>query len=331
MILQKNDNYFERDSVGKHLPYLDGIKITFFDNKATEFLLFQQGKLDFINDIDPSFKDEILTKKGQLRKDWQGKIILSKHSYLNTEYLGILMEKENALVKNSPLRIKEVRQAINYGFDRRKLIMYLYNSKGMPAESGFIPAGLPSFDSSQVKGYTYNPAKARELLQQAGFKDGEGLPVIKLLTIATYSDIASFIARQLEEIGIKLQVEVIPKSLLLEQTAKSEALFFRGSWIADFPEAENYLSVFYSDNPAPPNYTRYHNPSFDALYEQAMVTENDSLRYKLYQQMDQIVIEDAPVVPLWYDEVIRLVKPNVRNFNANGLNLLELRRTFIEK
>ncbi|MBO9203524.1 MULTISPECIES: ABC transporter substrate-binding protein [Niastella] len=331
MILQKNENYFEHDSAGMPLPYLDGIKITLFDSKATEFLLFQQGKLDFINDIDPSFKDEILTKKGQLRKDWQGKIILSKHSFLNTEYLGFLTDKNNPLVSNSPLRLKAVRQAINYAFDRRKMLMYMYNSKGMPAESGFIPAGLPSFDSSVVKGYSYNPAKARELLRSAGFPDGEGLPVIKLLTIPIYADIASFIARQLEEVGIRLQVEVIPKSLLLEQTAKSQALFFRGSWIADFPEAENYLSVFYGGNPAPPNYTRYNNPKFDALYDQAMVTENDSLRYKLYQQMDQLVIDDAPVVPLFYDEVIRLVHLNVHGFHPDGLNLLELRRTRIER
>jgi oligopeptide transport system substrate-binding protein len=331
MILQKNENYFEQDSTGARLPYLDGVKITFFDSKATEFLLFQQGELDFINDIDPSFKDEILTKKGQLRKDWQGKIILSKHSFLNTEYLGFLMDADNPLVTNSPLRLKAVRQAINYGFDRRKMIMYLYNSKGMPAESGFVPAGLPSFDSSVVKGYSYNPVKARELLKSAGFPDGEGLPVIKLLTIPIYSDMAGFIARQLEEVGIKIQIEVIPKSLLLEQTAKSEALFFRGSWIADFPEAENYLSVFYGGNPAPPNYTRYNNPKFDALYDQAMVTENDSLRYKLYQQMDQMVIDDAPVVPLFYDEVVRLVSPRVKHFAPDGLNQLELRRTFIEK
>jgi peptide/nickel transport system substrate-binding protein len=331
MILQKNDNYFEHDSTGARLPYLDGVKITFFDSKATEFLLFQQGELDFINDIDPSFKDEILTKKGQLRQDWQGRIILSKHSFLNTEYLGILMDAANPLVTSSPLRLKAVRQAMNYGFDRRKMIMYLYNSKGMPAESGFIPAGLPCFDSSVVKGYAYNPVKARELLKSAGFPDGEGLPVIKLLTIPIYSDMAGFIARQLEEVGIKIQIEVIPKSLLLEQTAKSEALFFRGSWIADFPEAENYLSVFYGGNPAPPNYTRYNNPKFDALYDQAMVTENDSLRYKLYQQMDQMVIDDAPVVPLFYDEVIRLVQPRVKQFKPDGLNMLELRRTFIEK
>ena len=331
LIMLKNERYFEHDSAGNRLPYLDAVKTTFFDSKATEFLLFRQGKLDFINDIDASFKDEILTKKGVLRKDWEGKIRLSKHSYLNTEYLGIMVDSTNALVKSSPMRLKAVRQAINYGFDRRKMMMYLRNSIGTPAESGFIPSGLPSFDSSVVKGYQYNPAKARQLLAEAGFPDGKGLPPIKLLTISIYSDLASFIARQLEEVGLHIQVEVVQKSLLLEQTAKSQALFFRGSWMADYPEAENYLSVFYGKNPAPPNYTRYKNPAFDKLYEQAIVTENDSLRHRLYQQMDQLVISDAPVVPLWYDEVIHLEHFWVKGFLPNGLNLLELRRTRIQK
>lgn len=331
LIMVKNERYFEKDSAGNRLPYLDAIKTSFYDSKATEFLLFRQGQLDFINDIEASFKDEILTKKGILRKDWEGKIRLTKHAYLNTEYLGIMVDSSNELVKNSPLRLKAIRQAINCGFDRRKMMMYLRNSIGTPAESGFIPSGLPSFDSSIVKGYRYDPAKARRLLAEAGFPDGAGLPPIKLLTIAIYSDLASFIARQLEEVGLKIQVEVVQKSLLLEQTAKSQALFFRGSWMADYPEAENYLSVFYGKNPAPPNYTRYKNPTFDKLYEQAILTENDSLRYKLYQQMDQLVIQDAPVVPLWYDEVIHLEQLWLKGFPANGLNLLELRRARIEK
>jgi oligopeptide transport system substrate-binding protein len=331
LIMVKNERYFEKDSAGNRLPYLEAIKASFYDSKATEFLLFRQGQLDFINDIEASFKDEILTKKGVLRKDWEGKIRLTKHSYLNTEYLGIMVDSSNALVKNSPLRIKAIRQAINYGFDRRKMMMYLRNSIGTPAESGFIPSGLPSFDSAVVKGYQYDPVKARRLLAEAGFRDGKGMPPVKLLTIAIYSDLASFIARQLEEVGLKIQVEVVQKSLLLEQTAKSQALFFRGSWMADYPEAENYLSVFYGKNPAPPNYTRYKNPAFDKLYEEAIITENDSLRYKLYQQMDQLVIQDAPVVPLWYDEVIHLEQLWVKGFPANGLNLLELRRTRLEK
>ncbi len=329
LIFKKNPRYFEKDRAGNRLPYLDAVKITFFDNKATEFMLFRQGELDFINDIDPSFKDEVLTKKGVLRKGWEGKIVLHKHSYLNTEYLGILTDSSRDLVKQSPLHIRQVRQAINYGFDREKMVMYLRNSIGTPAVSGFIPAGLPSFNKDIVKGYPYDPVKARQLLAQAGYADGKGLGEIKLLTIPIYADLASFIAKQLEDIGMKIQVEVVQKSFLLEQTAKSQALFFRGSWIADYPEAENYLSVFYGRNPAPPNYTRYKNPRFDELYEKSLVTENDSIRYSLYRQMDQIVMNDAPVVPLWYDEVIHLVNPRVQGFTANGLNLLELRRTRI--
>jgi oligopeptide transport system substrate-binding protein len=329
LILLKNEHYFERDSLGNPLPYLDAVKISFFDNKATEFLLLQQGQLDFLNDIDPSFKDEVLAKTGVLKKEWEGKILLSKSPYLNTEYFGIVMDTNNILVKQSPLRFREVRQAINYGFDRRKMMMYLRNSIGLPAESGFIPPGLPCFDSSLVRGYHYDPVRARALLASAGFPDGKGLPPIHLKTIDTYSDMGGYIAKQLEDIGIRLQVEVLQKSLLLEETAKSQAILFRGSWIGDYPDAENYLSVFYSENPAPPNYTRYANPVFDQLYQRALAENNDLLRNDLYRQMDQMVIIDAPIVPLWYDEVVHLVSPRVSGFEANGLNLLELRRTKI--
>jgi peptide/nickel transport system substrate-binding protein len=331
LVMTKNKNYFERDSAGNRLPYLDGIKITFFDSKATEFLLFRQNKLEFINDIDPSFKDEVLTKKGVLKKDWEGKIRLHTSPYLNTEYLGILFDSTNEILKNSPLKSKKIRQAINYGFDRRKMILYLRNSLGTAAESGFVPMGLPSFDTAAVKGYYYDPAMSRRLLAEAGFPDGKNLPVVKLLTVPIYADMANFIAKQLDEAGIPVQVDVVQKSLLLEMTSNSRALFFRGSWIADYPDAENYLSVFYSKNPAPPNYTRYNNPRFDALFEQALTEENDSLRLRLYQQADQVMINDAPIVPLWYDKAVHLVQTNVTGFYPNALNLLELRKVKLKE
>jgi len=326
LILKKNDTYFEKDGTGKRLPYLDGVKVSFYDSKATEFLEFQQHRLDFIDDIDPSFKDEILTKTGNLKTDWAGKVLLQKHPYLNIEYLGILVDGENDLVKNSPLRLQKIRQAINYGFDRKKMMLYLRNSIGIAAESGFVPCGLPSFDSTIVKGYHYDMAKAKQLLAAAGYPGGKDLPVIKLLTIPIYADLGSYIANELGQVGIKVQVEAIQKSLLMEQASKSQALFFRGSWIADYPDAENYLSVFYSKNPAPPNYTRYSNAVYDRLYEQALAEKNDSTRYKLYRQMDQLVMDDAPVVPLWYDVAIHLVQPDIKDFTPNSLNLLELRR-----
>lgn len=329
LVLGKNENYFEKDNEGKRLPYLDGIKVSFYDSKATEFLLFRQKKLEFINDIDASFKDEVLTKKGALRKEWEGKIQLNVNPYLNIEYLGMLVDPANDLVKNSPLLLRKIRQAINYGFDRQKMVLYLRNSLGTPAESGFVPLGLPSFDSVEVKGYYYDPVKSKKLLEEAGFTAGKGLPVIKLLTIALYSDMADFIAKQLGDIGIAVQVETVQKALLLDMTSNSRALFFRGSWIADYPDAENYLSVFYSKNPAPPNYTRYKNQEFDAMFEKALAEENDTVRYQLYQKADQLMINDAPVIPLWYDKVIHLVQPGVKGFHPNALNLLELRKTVL--
>lgn len=326
LLLHRHDRFFETDSTGRRLPLLDGVKVSFYDSKATEFLLFRQGKLDFINDIEASFRDEVLTKRGTLRPAWEGKIRMQKHAYLNTEYLGILVDTLNPVMKGSSLRLRKVRQAINYGFDRAKMVLYLRNSIGTPATSGFVPAGMPSFDSTRVKGYTYDPRLASQLLREAGFPGGKGIPPIKLLTIPIYSDLASFIAGQLAEIGIPVQVEVIPKALLLEMTATSRAPFFRASWIADYPDAENYLSVFYSKNPAPPNYTRFNDPAFDRIMDQAMRETNDSLRNRLYQAADQRIMEMAPVVPLWYDQVIHLVQPGIKGFEANSLNLLELRK-----
>ncbi|MEP6713446.1 MAG: ABC transporter substrate-binding protein [Ferruginibacter sp.] len=325
LVFKKNDHYFETDTSGYPLPYLDGIKVNFYDSKATEFLEFQQSRLDFINDIDPSFKDEILTKTGNLKKEWEGKLQLKKHPYLNIEYFGILADTTNELLKASPLRFKKLRQAINFAIDKKKMMLYLRNSIGMPAGSGFVPPGLPSFSAEEVKGYAYDPVRAKQLLVEAGFREGTNMPAIKLLTIPNYVNLASYVANELKQTGINVQVESIQKSLLLEQTSKSQALFFRGSWIADYPDAENYLGVFYSKNPAPPNYTRYKNPAYDLLYEKSLVELNDSARYKIYRQMDKLIVEDAPVVPLWYDMALHVVHMNIKNFMPNSLNMLELR------
>ncbi|MFZ9718337.1 MAG: ABC transporter substrate-binding protein, partial [Chitinophagaceae bacterium] len=329
LLLLRNDHYFERDEAGQPLPYLRGVKVSFLDSKATEFLEFQQGRLHFVNDIDPSFKDEVLNKRGMLRTEWQNRVVLNKHPYLNIEYLGILLDSSLDRVKASPLKTRAVRKAINYGIDRRKMMLYLRNSIGVAAESGFVPMGLPSFNAATVPGYRYNPEQAKALLASAGFPGGKGLPPIKLITIPIYADIATYIVRQLEEIGISAQVEVVQKSLLLTQTAKSEALFFRASWIADYPDAENFFSVFYGKNPAPPNYTRYRNPVFDQYYEKATREPYDSIRYELYRAMDRMILEDAPIVPLWYDQIIHLVRPEVSGLRPNALNWLDVRRVRI--
>lgn len=328
LICKKNVHYFEKDEVGNSLPYLDGIHVSFADSKATEFLLFRQGKLDFINDIDASFKDEVLTRSGNLRKEWDGKVLLNKHPYFNIEYLGISLDTAKPVFQQSPLRLKKVRQAMQYAIDKNRLMLYLRNSIGTPAYSGFIPIGFPAFDSS-FHPNQYNLERAKKLLIEAGYH--RDMPAIVLNTIPQYANLGVFIINELEKAGMNVQLNVMQKSLLLQQMAAGDINFFRGSWIADYPDAENYLSVFYGDNPAPPNYTRYRNKLFDEWYKTAVITPDDGVRIALYKRMDSLMMDDAPVIPLWYDMVLHLVNPWVKNFHPNSLNLLELRRVMKEK
>lgn len=331
MVFLKNNNYFEKDAQGIHLPYIDGVSITFIKDEEVEFLKFLKGDIDFISGREGDNKEEIFTNKGKLKKDYENKITMLTHPYLNTEYLGILVDEELDLVKNSPLKKKLIRQAINYGFDRSQMIAYLRQNIGTPATAGFVPKGLPSFNENIVKGYDYNPEKARELLFTAGFPNGEGLPEIKLYTTAQYLDLCEFMQHQLGEVGIKVKVEILPGPTHRELVARSKLNFFRKSWIADYPDAENYLALFYSKNFTPhgPNYTHFKNFDFDKLYEMAQSETNDSIRYHYYQEMDKIVIEEAPIVPLYYDQVVRLIQKNVVNLGINPVNLLTLKEVKI--
>ncbi len=326
LILVKNEHYFEHDAQGNALPYLDGIKISFIDNKKTEYLSFKQKELDFINSIDASYIDEVLDEDGNMKADLKDKFNLLKTPYLNTEYLGFLTTGSNET--ENPFLNKKLRQAINYGFDRREMLKYLRNGVGKPAESGFTPFGLPSFDAEKVKGYTFDLEKAKQLLKESGYQPGTAKLV--LYTNETYKEYALFITKQLEKTGLNIRVEISQPSILREWMSQGKVQFFRGSWLADYPDAENYFAVFYSKNGSPPNYTRFNNKRFDALYEAALQENDDTKRFDMYHQMEAIIIEEAPVVPLYYDEVLRFSQKNIEGLTANGLNLLNLKTVTIK-
>jgi oligopeptide transport system substrate-binding protein len=327
LVLMKNEKYWEKDNKGQRLPYLDAVKATFIADKQTSFLEFIKKKLDFLNDIDGSYRDDILTKSGKVTQKYKGKFILNTAPYLNTMYLGILVDTNLAIVKKSPLRILKVRQAINYAIDRQKMMKYLRNSMGTPGYAGFIPEGMPGF-SKHVKGYTYDPEKARQLLAEAGFPDGKNLPEISLATTVGYRSLIEYVQGQLDRLGIRTSVEITQGASLRELVSKNGINFFYGQWIADYPDGENYLSVFYSKNKIPfgPNYTGFNNKKFDALFEQTYQVKNDTARYALYQQMDNLVMEQSPVVVLYYDKLVNLYQNNISGYSLNGQNLLVLKR-----
>ncbi|MDO9185177.1 MAG: ABC transporter substrate-binding protein [Bacteroidia bacterium] len=327
MVLVKNDNYFEFEG-NKRLPYLDAVSISFIKDKETSFLDFLQGNVDMVSGIDAINVDEVLTLDGSLKENYKDKFKMQTQPYLKTDYLGFLIDENLEIVKKSPLKVKALRKAINYGFDRKKMVKYLRRNLGIAATSGFIPSGLPSFDSSIVRGYDYNPDKVRELLIVAGFPNGKGLPEISLATSELYLELAEYIQSQLAEFGIVIKIDVQKASVLSESIANAKVNFFRKSWIADYPDEENFLSLFYSKNWSPKgfNYTHYSNPDFDLLYERSQSELNDSIRYTYYRQMDQLLVDNVPIVPLYYDQVVRLVHNNISGLTSNSMNMLSLKK-----
>lgn len=322
LTLLKNERYFEMEN-GVQLPYLDAIEISFIEDKQMEYLHFRKGDFDFLSGIDGSYKDKIITKDGSLHPDMVGTIKMLKKPYLHTEYLGFLIEPGNEHPLQNPL----VRRAINFGFDRKKVIRYLRNNVGVPADGGFVPSFIyPESSKSKVQGFTYDPQKAAQLLSEAGFENGVGLPQLTIKTNGTYVDLCTFIQKQLSEIGIRIKLDVLTTPNLLDQVSESKAEFFRASWIADYPDPESFLTVFYSQNPAPPNYTRFNDADFDNLYIKALAEPDEQIRMSLYQQMDSIIIMKAPVVPIYYDQVVRFIHNNIEGLGINPMNLLSVKK-----
>lgn len=329
LILQRNPAYFEQDSSGRQLPYLDGISISFIKDKQSEFLEFLSGNLDFLSGVHPAYKDELLTRSGTLNPKYSDQFQLITQPYLNTEYLGIRLSpgKEDEI---QALMKKEVRQAINYGFDRAKMMKYLRNNLGYAATAGMIPLGLPGH-LSDTAGYRYDPDRARKLLERAGYPGGEGIGVIPLTTTSDYLDLCEYIQFELGKIGLKVEISVSTGASFRNMVANANLPFFRASWIADYADAENYLALFFSANHSPegPNYTHFKSAAYDSLYLKAVVCVDETRRQQLYGEMDAIIIEEAPVVPLFYDMVVRFVPDHIRGFRPNPMNNLVLKNVSI--
>jgi len=324
LVLHKNEYYFEKAGADA-LPYLDAVMVQFLPDKQSAFLAFLQGKLDFISGIDPAFKDEVLLADGRLQPKYKDRIRLQRSAYLNTEYLGFLTNGDKKAA-HPALLDKRVRQALNYAIDRKQMMYFLRNNVGIPGTAGLIPPGLPGFDSTAFDHYNYQPEKAKALLKEAGYAPGSIR--IALETNPAYLDLCIFIQRQLQSIGVQLDINTSPGPTLRQLISKGEVSMFRGSWIADYPDAENYLALAYGPNRAPagPNYTQFQNAGFDRLYTAALQQPNDSLRALLYQQMDALIREEAPFMVLYYDQVLRLVNPAVTGLSTNAMNVLDLKR-----
>ncbi len=313
IVLKRNPHYWRKDDDGTQLPYLDGIRFTLLPDYKTEFFELETGGLDSITSIHEDLWSRVFDKENNLREAYQ-KYRLQKQDLFVTQYYGFNLNKE-------PFKgNKTLRQALNYAIDRESFIRYVLNGRGVPAR-GIVPHNMPGYES-KVKGYDYDLEKAKSLLAEAGYPNGEGLPplILHLNSGGTSNEnLAEAIQGQLDKAGIQVELKIIEWSQHLNNLDEGKTPFFRLGWIADYPDPENFLQLMWSRNFAPEgsNYSFYDNPEFDRLFEEAIRTTDEEKRMELYQQAEQIAMEDAPWLFLFYSTRYRLQQKYVHNLELN--------------
>jgi len=306
LAFEKNAHYFEGT------PKLDGVIFHFIPDAQTAFVSLLNGELDMVSGLDGAYKDAVLTKSGALNQRFVSQIRLQKSPYLNTEYIGFRTDSFGICAS------AKFRKAIDLLLNRKELILLTRRGIGTAANGTLVPGTILKQSES-----TNNVAKGKQLLVESGYA-GQAVP---FYITTTSADIGQYVQHSLAAYGIRLQLEQTSGASLREMMATGSAPTFRASWIADYPDAENYFLLFITKNKAPngPNYSHYSNPVFDSLYVASNACVNAKQRLELFTQMNAILIRDCPAVPLYYDQVTRFVRKQVHYLRSNAQNGLDLR------
>lgn len=333
MVLRKNPRYHEKDTQGVNLPYLDAVNVTFVKNKQTAFMQFVAGSYDFFNGLEGSFKDELLTPQAQLKPKYAKKMGAIITPFLNTEYIGCYLgDSPN---KTNWLQDVHLRKSLLLSVDKDKLVRFFRNGLGVAGDQGFVPPQL-NVQSSTIGERSSIEAwdMAVKEFQLSNYSREKVKPEIKLSTTADYLDMMVFLQETWGRLGIKVKVDIQTGGMLRQLRDEGQLELFRGSWIADYPDAENFLACFYQpfQSPNGPNYTHFQDVTFDALYDQIESGAMSKIeRETQIAKANQILMDQVPVVPLYYDKSIRLIQPWVKGLENDAANRLVLKRVVLKR
>ncbi|MCG8575687.1 MAG: ABC transporter substrate-binding protein [Flavobacteriales bacterium] len=329
----KNSVYWATDEFGNKLPFLSEVTFSFIKDKREEMTAFQNGDLDLLWGIPV---EEIPNIMGTLEEAKEGKnreFDVQSINSLNVQYYGFLQTSE--VFSN-----KKVRQAFNYAIDRDSLVDYVLEGEGSVAYNGFVPP-MAGYPTEEVKGFEYDLKKAQKLMAEAGYPGGKGFPEVTLNynpSGGINKKIGDALTSMLNEnLGINISMTTMPMNELHPKAERAELDFWRFGWIADYPSPDNFLYMFRGKNiiegkETSINYFRYNNPEFDEVYDQAMKEIDEEKRMKLYAQCDQMLIDDAVIMPLFFNTGIRLINPELKNFDINQMEHRDLSIVyFVEK
>jgi len=322
LVFHKNENFWRRDNHGQRLPYLDAVKIDFVKDMSVEYQGLLSGRYDMMSGINASFKDELLTADGLLDPVFDNIIRFQKIPFIKTDYLGFVLDDQTINPNQRVILDVRIREAIECAIDKDAMVKYLRNNTVFAAHSGFVPPVL--LGEKDAGKNTYDPERSKRLIAESGYST-EQLN-IPLYTTSDYADLLEYIQHALMKVGIKASVQILQTANFKEQTSQAKLPIFRKSWLADYADAENFLGIFKSNRFAPygPNYMHFKSEEFDELYDQAAMETNDSLRMELYRRMNKFLMNERPVIPLFYDQVSHFVANNVQGLRTNAINMLDL-------
>lgn len=336
LILKKNEKYYGRDAFGNSLPFLDAISIQFIKDKKTELFEFRKGNLEMLYRLPTDYILDILEETGSDNVNEFQRYELQRVPEMMTQFLTFNM-------LDPIFRDINVRKAFSYAIDREKILDFVLNGEGFePGYHGITPPVFVDYDIEDLQGYKLNVDSARYFLSKAGYPDGNKFPEIELLLNAEgerNTNVAVEIQKQLKDnLNIEIQLTILPFAQLIEKSYQGNFRIMRTGWVADFPSAKNFLWPFYGQNlPTKsgsisyPNIARYRNNRFDALYRAALNAKSIEEANVFFKQAERVLIEDAPIIVLWYDEGYRLIRSYVKNFPNNPLQYRDFSEVYFDK
>jgi len=332
VVMERNPGYWRKDEHGNQLPYLDAVQVSFVKDKKSELLKFKNGELDMVFTLPIEMYADVMSGLSNASRQKQASFAPQVKPSLSVEYYAFQHTSEVF----SDVR---VRKAFNYAIDRDALVNYALQGEGEPGTGGVVPPAFENYPFKSLRGFGFDPQKAQELLAEAGYPNGEGFPSLTLQLASggqNYEMVAQVVQRMLKEnLNIDIELQVMSTPQLLDNAESGSAQFWRDGWVADYPDPENFLCLFLSNGggssneKAYLNSVRYENPVYDSLYASAVRETDHKHRYEMYLMLDQILMNDAVVMPLYYEEFTRLIPDYVRNFPQNSIEYRDFSAVWI--
>jgi peptide/nickel transport system substrate-binding protein/oligopeptide transport system substrate-binding protein len=298
-VVERNKDYWKKDAQGNKLPYLDRVEIRIVPDNSVAWMEFKKGNID----IFPAIPNE---NYKECKETFGSKGLFQERSGVGTFYIG--MNTSKPPFKDN----QKLRQALNYAIDRKAISDMILSGRNKPV-SGVLPPSIPGYNPN-LRGYKYDPAKAKKLLAEAGYP--KGLEVeFQFNSGGNNRQIAEAVQAQLAQIGVNVKLKELDWGAHLDTCDRGETQMFRMTWVVDYMDPDNFLFVnLHSSNAGSKgNYSFYKNPKVDKLLEEARSNPNWEQRMKLYRQAEQMIVDDAPWIFMLATTSSMAHQPKVKN------------------